>query len=478
MDEPVRSYMFGDFSEDDELGGDRPPSGHLPEASPLVERPGARGESGVAATYDPGPGAVLTDAPCRYVGSPTDPPCEHTPPQACVEDLRDLPPRGWKRVGRGVYLQTLLQLKQWTDDQLVAAVHAYYPNSRTGVADVKFNASMIARRVGVQPMTLRLRTEQRELLPPPPWDALMAEFHGNVLLTPTVHTILAYLDRGEVASVTPFDGAPVPQVMAPTPSPAPQTPAIPQLAVSDDKQPSRFRESVDPDRVFDKTSLREKSHGQWIHRDYFAHAMRWAHAGRYINGATDVLDVGCGPDVQLINVLTMPRNQVPKSYVGVDFNREPQKHPNRQWATLHWQFNFIERWQELGQSDVVTCFEMLEHVHLLDGPRVLEGLKGCLRNDGLLLLSTPVFNGKAAATHLHEWTIPELAGAIETAGLVVERRFGTFARATDLRKVATEEDLRMVARLHPYYSDEVLACFLAPLYPDASRNNVWLCRRA
>lgn len=455
MEEPRVNYMFGEEVVIPEVG-DEPK------------------------TYDPGPGAPLIDAPCKISGETTGSVETTASPLVCATEVRGdegpvvVPPRGWKRVGRGIYLQTLLQLKQWTDDQLVAAVHAYYQKSRTGVADVKFNASLIARRVGVPPVSLRLKVEQRELLPPPPWDPFLERAHGSVIQALELQAILDYLDQGEVGSA-PLNNFPIVKVTVPIP--APPVASIVDPVLGHEKQPSRFRESVDPDRVFDKTSLRAASHGQWIHRDYFAHAMRWAHAGRYIDGSTDVLDVGCGPDVQLINILTMPRNQVPRSYVGVDLNREPQRHPTRGWATLHWGFNFLERWQELGQFDVVTNLEVIEHLHKPDGLRLLAGLKGCLRKDGLLLLSTPNFSGKAAATHLHEYTIAELGEAIAETGLVVERRFGTFANATAIRKVASKEDLNLLQRLHPYYSDEILACIIAPLYADVARNNIWILRR-
>jgi len=322
------------------------------------------GDIGPPPLDPPSPESLETGVvpPPTSVSSVTVPP---EPTHASTMNGLDKPPPGWKRIGRGVYLQTLLQFRLWTDDQLVAAVHAFYQNSRTGPADIKFNASLIGRRVGAKPSTLRRNVEIRELLPPPPWDPMIAKFAEQVLSEEDLKEALAYLNESEMAAgglgngATAWPMAPVFEVMPPVVTPK----------YADEKQPSRFRNSVDPDREFDKTSLREASHGQWIHRDYFAHAMRWSHAGRYISGNTDVLDVGCGPDVQLINVLTMPRNQVPRSYVGIDLNREPKRHPNRQWATLHWEFNFLERWQELGQFDVVTCYEMIEHLHQPDGLR-------------------------------------------------------------------------------------------------------------
>src|SRR4029077_12998145 len=202
------------------------------------------------------------------------------------------------------------------------------------------------------------------------------------------------------------------------------------------------------DREFDKTSLRANTHGKWVHRDYGAHFFRWGFAGRFVEqGKTDILDVGCGVDVPMIDVLTMPMNQVPHSYVGVDFNNPPQKPPTRTWATLHWNFDFTKNHKKLGQFDLATCFEVLEHMHTEDGLKLLKGLKVCLRPAGKILLSTPVFNGKAAANHLHEYTVPELTAVIGRAGLRVERRFGTFASQRDLKKVAQPAELDIVKRL-------------------------------
>ena len=238
------------------------------------------------------------------------------------------------------------------------------------------------------------------------------------------------------------------------------------------------RLSNDPERTYDQSSLRVGAHGKWVHRDYGAHFFRWGFAGRFVNAEVEVLDVGCGPDCAMIDALTMPRNNVPKRYVGVDLNKEPRKTPSRGWATLCWEFNFLERYGELGLFDLAVSFEVIEHMRKPNGERLLHALKACLRPSGTLLLSTPVFNGKAAANHLHEWTIPELRASIEAAGLAVVRRHGTFASHQEIKKAARPEELALVARLAGYYSGEVLSCFLAPLYPDASRNNVWVLQHA
>ena len=108
-----------------------------------------------------------------------------------------------------------------------------------------------------------------------------------------------------------------------------------------------------------------------------------------------------------------------------------------------------------------------------DGLALMVALRKKLAPGGTILLSTPVFSGKAAANHIHEYTVPELANVIKTAKLKVVKRFGTFAKIAEIRKVASAAELDIMNRIGLYYGNEVLATFLAPLYPDVSSNNVW-----
>lgn len=82
-----------------------------------------------------------------------------------------------------------------------------------------------------------------------------------------------------------------------------------------------------------------------------------------------------------------------------------------------------------------------------------------------------------AANHLKEYTVSELRELIEESGAWrVERRFGTFASWNDIKKVMTPTERALYDELNQYYSHEVLSCFLAPKYPDACRNNVWVLK--
>lgn len=358
-----------------------------------------------------------------------------------------------RKTGSGARIRQLLVEGELSHPQIVETVHREFPGSKATVADVRWHLNKIRKggatgqpRPAQLPVPIVHRSPAVATSTPDDW----RDRFVNALAQ-----VGSSLD-GQLASgreVVRPDGH-VPQPVR-----------------------TQFRQGTDPDREFDRTSLRAGSHGKWVHRDYGAHFFRWGFAARFVSQETEVLDVGCGPDVMMVEVLTMPRSSVPRRYVGVDMNREPRKHPTRQWATLLWEFDFTRRHAELGRFDLVTCFEVVEHMRKVDGDRLLAAIRACLKDDGLALVSTPVFDGKAAANHIHEWTVDELDASARAAGLRVERRFGTFARQRDVVKVATPAELEVYRRLSEYYSGEVMACFLAPLYPDASRNNVWLLRR-
>jgi SAM-dependent methyltransferase len=242
----------------------------------------------------------------------------------------------------------------------------------------------------------------------------------------------------------------------------------------DEAQPIR-RGAAREERRFDQTQLRATKYGERVHRDYAAHFFKWGFATRHIGPEDRVLEVGCGSELPLVNVLRMGGRYNPASYVGADLNKVSVYRP--EWATIHDHFNFVDRYLELATEDAYTvgvCIEAIEHMNAEDGLKLLEGFRTLLTDDGKLILSTPVFNGRAAKNHIHEYTIPELQAAIEHTGWQVEARYGTFASYRDIVKVATPEHRQVLDGIRQLYSEEVTACFLAPLYPDHSRNNVWV----
>lgn len=244
------------------------------------------------------------------------------------------------------------------------------------------------------------------------------------------------------------------------------------------RQPVRRESAQRDERRFDQTHLRPDKHGVRVHRDYAAHFFKWGFATRLVTPNTRVLDVGCGVDSPLANVMTMGPRYVPAEYLGVDLNKI-SKPFGAGWATIKDQFNFVDQHKELPQGyfDIAVCVEVIEHMGPEDGAALLSGIYDCLTDDGTLLISTPVFNGKAAVNHIHEYELEEMTTALKTAGFEVTERYGTFASYPDIKKVATAAELDVLDRIKSFYSDEVAACFLAPLYPEHSRNVMHVCKK-
>jgi len=237
-------------------------------------------------------------------------------------------------------------------------------------------------------------------------------------------------------------------------------------------------------REFDTTYLTGDTH--MVHRDYLAHAFRWGFAHRLCKGKT-VLDAGCGPEWNLGRVLQVHGNMGIRAtkYVGVDLS---EKLPERRTKLYDlWPgTNIVESWGILldhyGTFDVVASFEVIEHMGEEQGARYLAGLRELSRG-GLLLLSTPLNNGRRSArNHVHEYSCAGLDHALHSAGFEVVRRFGTFGDVRSLANAINGPEERQKAHrrtweeLREYYSDDVMATFLAPLYPDACKNVMWVCR--
>lgn len=236
---------------------------------------------------------------------------------------------------------------------------------------------------------------------------------------------------------------------------------------------------LQPGEKFDKTQL--KSSMGYVHRDYLAHCFRWGFSTRFVNQTKTVLDIGCGQEMPWPKTMTHTPGTHPLIYVGCDYNRIIKRFGAGWVKGIYDKFDFTTRWNEIllehGTFDIIGCFEVIEHMAPEDGKKLLAGAKALLGIEGRFFLSTPCFNGRQANNHVHEWTIPELQSAIEEAGLKVEARYGTFMNYNEAKKYAAPDELAVLKRLRFFYSDDILACFLAPLHPDHARNNIWILRQ-
>lgn len=250
-------------------------------------------------------------------------------------------------------------------------------------------------------------------------------------------------------------------------------------------------------REFDTTSLHANVHGETVHRDYSAHFFRWSFARRFVTKTDHVLEIGCGVEKPLSKILFQNAMPLVEHYTGVDLNKLKPTH--RQNAEFIGEFNFVRDWKKLRALesfrepgyDVIVHLEVIEHMHVRHGRQMLRACHSLLRPGGVMLMSTPCYDGhRHAANHIHEYTVDELKRESINAGFSVEERFGTFMDTRHLK--ATSEAMRglktddpdtfravneLNQRLQAYYDRDALSCFFAPLFPDHARNNLWVCRK-
>jgi 2-polyprenyl-3-methyl-5-hydroxy-6-metoxy-1,4-benzoquinol methylase len=202
---------------------------------------------------------------------------------------------------------------------------------------------------------------------------------------------------------------------------------------------------------------------------------------------TKVLEIGCGVEKPLAKILTKNALQQVDEYVGVDLNPLDPKGAGTR-ATFIGEFNFVKDWKKLKRADagfdVVLHYEVIEHMKVEHGRTMLKGCFELLRPGGIMLMSTPCYDGvRHAANHIHEYTVPELQKYVEKAGFVVEKRYGTFMDVRHIPKTpGMPKDLadavkRVHSELSGYYDRDALSCFFAPMFPDHARNNLWVCRK-
>lgn len=242
--------------------------------------------------------------------------------------------------------------------------------------------------------------------------------------------------------------------------------------------------------TIDKTflSLDNAEQRGFIHRDYIAHCLRWTHVCKrlmkqHVFKTTKMMDVGCGRELPLARTLYSAR-LIPIEYVGVDVG--PIQDESLSMVTRSGKFparvyentdlceeGFLE--EERDSYNMITCFEVLEHVepdHMLN---MLEKMHRLLKQDGELVVSTPVWNGvDTANNHVDEVKYDILGACFELCGFEIKEKYGTFASQTDYKALLTGTELVIFNKLQAYYDSNFLSCVFAPLFPGQSRNCLWV----
>jgi hypothetical protein len=249
---------------------------------------------------------------------------------------------------------------------------------------------------------------------------------------------------------------------------------------------------ANPDRLLDGTSLSMDFANEriLIHRDWMAHVYRWTHICKWLmqkhryQGAS-IIDVGCGvhqpfPRMMYTNRMTGCQ------YLGIDYN-PVEFHPvvAKMHSTGAVQCSLMDETDcglvdpadlPWGLGDVGICLEVLEHMQPWILRRMLLNWKRMFNEGATLFVSTPVFNGSAAANHINEMGRLTLGQLFEFHGFTVEASYGTFASLSELIPVMSAADRSYLDRIRDYYDSNALSVMMAPLYPQGSRNVLWRIR--
>lgn len=258
-------------------------------------------------------------------------------------------------------------------------------------------------------------------------------------------------------------------------------------------------------REIDKThlSIDQAEERGFLHRDYIAHCLRWSHVVKHLQNKNKyktarILDIGCGKETPLIKTLYTMR-MTPEVYVGVDYNKPVKQEIHDKIYDKMGGGNFELLWNwdaslknafissmELDQGDVdevssimdfiptlITCFEVFEHVTPEKVLGIISNIKRIASPDTDIFISTPCFNGKAAANHINEMTYDFMYNLMEEH-FFVKDKWGTFASQRDIEPALTGDSLQCAYEsLKDYYDSNFLSVIFAPLFPSKSRNCLW-----
>lgn len=251
-----------------------------------------------------------------------------------------------------------------------------------------------------------------------------------------------------------------------------------------------------PNRTIDKThlSIDQAELRGFIHRDYIAHCFRWSHVVKFLMQRHRfkeeiIMDIGCGRDLPLPRLM-YANKMTDFAYVGIDMNSLTM--PEMLQTAVN---NGKADIQLMGQTDaslvkpekivfnaptVSVCFEVLEHVHPTICQRLVRNIYDLLAPNGHGFFSTPVWNGSAAANHIHEMKYDTVGALLEFCGFEIVDVFGTFASQSEIEPelYKWERDvINIYEGLARYYDSNVLSTIFAPMFPRQSRNAFWHVRK-
>ena len=241
---------------------------------------------------------------------------------------------------------------------------------------------------------------------------------------------------------------------------------------------------LDPETTFER---------HVFHRDQFAHYLRWTHILKEAKIGEIILDFGCGKG-NLLEVLYRNKFKCEK-YIGIDIREKTINQAKEKFAVVNWAEFYADDLiyptidYSTFKADKVCSFEVAEHIGKQNIDLFLQNFKLCGNDDAKYYLSTPNYdeNVGAAGNHtydsgdgrgvaIHEFGHFELQEHIEKYFTVVNK-FGTFASIRDYKPKLNDWQKEMFNALCKYYDSNLISNIMAPLFPENSRNTLWVLKQ-
>lgn len=250
------------------------------------------------------------------------------------------------------------------------------------------------------------------------------------------------------------------------------------------KKKSYNTTDLDPSKAFER---------HIFHRDQFAHYLRWTHILKQAKIGEKICDFGCG-NGNLLEVLYRNRYKQ-SSYVGIDIRSKTIEAANEKYKILSWA-KFYQAdlcmpndLYSTVKADKVCSFEVLEHVGKQNAHVFMQHFKECGNENATYYISTPNYDEKVGAAGNHtydsgdgrgvdvqEFTHKELSDLFSTHFDIVDK-FGTFASQRDYKPLMNEWQAKMFEEIKKYYDSNLVSNIMAPMFPEHSRNTLWVLKR-
>lgn|SRR3990167_7365646 len=224
------------------------------------------------------------------------------------------------------------------------------------------------------------------------------------------------------------------------------------------------------------------------HRDQFAHYLRWSHILKVAKIGMKILDFGCGSGNQYE---VFYRNRYnPERFLGIDIRHKTISRNKKNFPKVEWEVqDLVNMNNHFGTDwDIITSFEVAEHVGRSNVPRFLDNIKGHCNTTTQVFISTPCFDHEVGAADNHTYDCQDGNGVIpqeltrdEMLSLLEERfdiieNYGTFASQKDYKDKMTDGEKEVFDKLKRYYDSNLVSVIFAPLVPKYSRNNLYVCK--